>query len=251
MQNILEVRDLKKTFYQNKVPFIAVNSISFSVRKGECLGLVGESGCGKTTTAKMITRLTKPDSGSIVLNGEEISEIKGKKLKEMYSEVQMVFQSPQDSFDPRCTLGDGIMESMINRGMKKKDAKARMYELMDIVELSSEFAERYPHQVSGGQCQRAAIARALAVKPQLIICDEATSALDVTVQAQIVKIFKKLQIEMGLSLLLICHDLALVQQLCDRVLIMYQGNIIEEGTTEEIIRHPKQEYTQILIDSVF
>ena len=122
---------------------------------------------------------------------------------------------------------------------------------MDIVELSSEFAERYPHQVSGGQCQRAAIARALAVKPQLIICDEATSALDVTVQAQIVKIFKKLQIEMGLSLLLICHDLALVQQLCDRVLIMYQGNIIEEGTTEEIIRHPKQEYTQILIDSVF
>lgn len=251
MQKILEVTDLKKTFYKNKVPFTAVNNISFYMQKGECLGLVGESGCGKSTTAKIITHLIKPDSGNILLNGEEILGVKGKKLKQLYSEVQMVFQTPQDSFDPRCTLGDGIMESMINQGMKKKKARERMKELLEMVELSLEFAGRYPHQVSGGQCQRAAIARALAVNPKLIICDEATSALDVTVQTQIIDLLRKLQHEMGLSLLLICHDLALVQEFCDRVLVMYQGNIVEEGTPDDIIQHPKQEYTKILIDSVF
>ena len=140
---------------------------------------------------------------------------------------------------------------MINHGMKKKEAKQRMLELLEMVELPPEFAGRYPHQVSGGQCQRAAIARALAIKPRLIICDEATSALDVTVQAQIVELLRKLQREMGLSLLLICHDLALVQEMCDRVLVMYQGRIVEEGTPDEVIQNPQQEYTKILIDSVF
>lgn len=251
MEKILEVKDLKKTFYKNNVPVTAVNGISFSMRKGECLGLVGESGCGKSTTAKMITHLTKPDSGSILLDGEEILDARGKKLKQLYTKVQMVFQSPQDSFDPRCTLGDGIMESMINRRMKKKEAKSRMVELLEMVELSSEFAGRYPHQVSGGQCQRAAIARALAVNPGLVICDEATSALDVTVQAQVIELLGKLQREMGLSLLMICHDLALVQKFCDRVLVMYEGEIVEEGTPDDIIKNPQQEYTKLLIDSVF
>lgn len=251
MEKILEVKDLKKTFYKNKVPVTAVNGISFSMRKGECLGLVGESGCGKSTTAKMITHLTKPDSGSILLDGEKIPDAGGKKLKQFYTKVQMVFQSPQDSFDPRRTLGDGIMESMINRGMKKKEAKSRMVELLEMVELSSEFAGRYPHQVSGGQCQRAAIARALAVNPGLVICDEATSALDVTVQAQVIELLGKLQREMGLSLLMICHDLALVQKFCDRVLVMYEGEIVEEGIPDDIIKNPQQEYTKLLIDSVF
>ncbi len=251
MQRILEVKDLKKTFYKNKLPLVAVNGISFHVNTGECLGIVGESGCGKSTTARLITHLTSPDSGSILLDGEEILRAKGKKLKEIYTKVQMVFQASQDSFDPRCTLGDGIMESMINQGMKKKEARERMRSLMHMVELEEEFAGRYPHQVSGGQCQRAAIARALAVNPKLIICDEATSALDVTVQAQIIELLKKLQREMNLSLMLICHDLALVQELCDWVLVMYQGSIVEEGTPDEIIQHPKEEYTKILIDSIF
>lgn len=251
MAKILEVKNLKKTFYKNKIPFTAVDSISFSMEKGECLGLVGESGCGKSTTARLITHLAKPDSGSMILNGEDITDAAGKSLKQLYADVQMVFQTPQDSFDPRCTLGDGIMESMINHGMKKKEAKQRMLELLEMVELPPEFAGRYPHQVSGGQCQRAAIARALAIKPRLIICDEATSALDVTVQAQIVELLRKLQREMGLSLLLICHDLALVQEMCDRVLVMYQGRIVEEGTPDEVIQNPQQEYTKILIDSVF
>lgn len=251
MTKLLEVKNLKKTFYKNKIPFTAVDSVSFSVEQGECLGLVGESGCGKSTTARLITHLAKPDSGSIMLNGKDITGAAGKRLKQLYADVQMVFQNPQDSFDPRCTLGDGIMESMINHGMKKKEARQRMLVLLAMVELPSEFAGRYPHQVSGGQCQRAAIARALAIKPKLIICDEATSALDVTVQAQIVELLRKLQREMGLSLLLICHDLALVQEMCDRVLVMYQGRIVEEGTPDEVIQNPQQEYTKILVDSVF
>lgn len=250
MQTILEVRGLKRTFYKEKELFTAVNSISFEVKKGECLGLVGESGCGKSTTAKMITRLLEAEEGTIYLNGKEIQNLKGRKLRGIYDDIQMVFQTPQDSFDPRCKLGDGIMERMINNGMTRAKAKTRMLELMRMVELDSGFADRYPHQVSGGQCQRAAIARALAVEPSLIVLDEATSALDVTVQAQIVELLKKLQREMNLSMLLICHDLALVQNLCDRVLVMYQGNIVEEGTPDEVIQNPKEEYTKILIDSV-
>ncbi len=251
MQKLLEVKDLKKTFYKNKVPLMAVNKISFDVYKGECLGLVGESGCGKSTTAKIITHLAAPDSGSVLLDGEETLFLRGRKERELYQKIQMVFQAPQDSFDPRHTLGDGIMESMRNQGMKKAQARERMYELLNMVELEHKFASRYPHEVSGGQCQRAAIARALAPNPQLIICDEATSALDVTVQAQIVELLRKLQREQGLSLLLICHDLALVQALCERVLVMYQGKIVEQGVPDEVIRHPREEYTKVLVDSVF
>ncbi len=251
MQKILEVKELKKTFCKNKVPFVAVNNISFDMYKGEYLGLVGESGCGKSTTAKIITHLTVPDTGSVLLDGEETLFLRGRKERELYRKMQMVFQTPQDSFDPRCSLGDGIMESMRNQGMPKVRARERMYELLDMVELDRELASRYPHEVSGGQCQRAAIARALAPEPKLIICDEATSALDVTVQAQIVELLKKLKKEQGLSLLLICHDLALVQNLCDRVLVMYKGNIVEQGVPDEVIMHPKEEYTRMLVDSVF
>jgi peptide/nickel transport system ATP-binding protein len=143
------------------------------------------------------------------------------------------------------------MESMRNHGISKKDARKRMLELMRMVELDEELAERYPHQVSGGQCQRAAIARALAINPRLIICDEATSALDVTVQAQVVELLKKLQKEQHLTLLLICHDLALVQELCNRVVVMYKGQIVEQGIPDEVIKHPREAYTQKLVDSVF
>ncbi len=251
MQKILEVKGLKKIFYKNKVPFVAVNQVSFDVVAGECLGLVGESGCGKSTIAKIITHLTPPDAGSVLLDGTETLYKKGKKERELYTKIQMVFQSPQDSFDPRCSLGDGIMESMRNRGFRKAQAIEHMYELLDMVELEREFALRYPHEVSGGQCQRAAIARALAPDPRLIICDEATSALDVTVQAQMVKLLQRLQKERRLSLLFICHDLALVQALCDRVLVMYKGSIIEQGIPDEVILHPKKEYTKMLVDSAF
>ena len=234
MQNILEAKDLKKVFYKNRVPFEAVDGVSFHIGKGECLGLAGESGCGKSTIAKIITRLIMPEEGSVRLDGK----------------VQMVFQTPQNSFDPRRTLGDGIMEGMRNQGMGKKQAKERACEMLDLVELDRRFFYRYPHEASGGECQRAAIARALAVEPQLLICDEATSALDVTVQAQIAALLKRLQEENGMSLLLISHDLALVQYLCSRVLIMYQGKIIEEGIPDEVIQNPRESYTRLLVEAI-
>ena len=234
MKNNIEAKDMKKVFYKNRVPFEAVDGVSFHIGKGECLGLAGESGCGKSTIAKIITRLIMPEEGSVRLDGK----------------VQMVFQTPQDSFDPRRTLGDGIMEGMRNQGMGKKQAKERACEMLDLVELDRRFFYRYPHEASGGECQRAAIARALAVEPQLLICDEATSALDVTVQAQIAALLKRLQEENGMSLLLISHDLALVQYLCSRVLIMYQGKIIEEGIPDEVIQNPRESYTRLLVEAI-
>ena len=249
MHTILDVKDLTKNFYKNKQLFTAVNHISFQLRQGECLGLVGESGCGKSTTVKMLTYLLKPDSGEILLEGTEIQHLKGKALKKLYTEIQMVFQIPQDSFDPRRTLGDSIMESMRNHNVSRKEAQNRLWQLLQQVELPSELADRYPNQVSGGQCQRAAIARALAVNPKILICDEATSALDVTVQAQIIELLKRLQQEMDLSILLISHDLALVQHLCDRVIVMYQGNIVEQGTPDRVINAPENDYTKMLIEA--
>lgn len=249
MHTILDVKDLTKNFYKNKQLFTAVNHISFQLRQGECLGLVGESGCGKSTTVKMLTHLLKPDSGEILLEGTEIQHLKGKALKKLYTEIQMVFQIPQDSFDPRRTLGDSIMESMRNHNVSRKEAQNRLGQLLQQVELPPELADRYPNQVSGGQCQRAAMARALAVNPKILICDEATSALDVTVQAQIIELLKRLQQEMDLSILLINHDLALVQHLCDRVIVMYQGNIVEQGTPDRVINAPENDYTKMLIEA--
>lgn len=249
MHTILDVKDLTKNFYKNKQLFTAVNHISFQLRQGECLGLVGESGCGKSTTVKILTHLLKPDSGEILLEGTEIQHLKGKALKKLYTEIQMVFQIPQDSFDPRRTLGDSIMESMRNHNVSRKEAQNRLGQLLQQVELPPELADRYPNQVSGGQCQRAAMARALAVNPKILICDEATSALDVTVQAQIIELLKRLQQEMDLSILLISHDLALVQHLCDRVLVMYQGNIVEQGTPDRVINAPENDYTKMLIEA--
>ena len=249
MHTILDVKDLTKNFYKNKQLFTAVHHISFQLRQGECLGLVGESGCGKSTTVKMLTHLLKPDSGEILLEGTEIQHLKGKALKKLYTEIQMVFQIPQDSFDPRRTLGDSIMESMRNHNVSRKEAQNRLGQLLQQVELPPELADRYPNQVSGGQCQRAAMARALAVNPKILICDEATSALDVTVQAQIIELLKRLQQEMDLSILLISHDLALVQHLCDRVIVMYQGNIVEQGTPDRVINAPENDYTKMLIEA--
>lgn len=253
MSHLLEVKNLIKTFSNKGQQVTAVDDISFFIERGECLGLVGESGCGKSTTASMILRLLEADTGEICLYDDaekkDVRKMHGKELKRYYQSAQMVFQMPQDSFDPRHTLGDGIMESMINAGMSHAEAKTRMEMLLEKVELSPELAKRYPHEVSGGQCQRAAIARALAVDPKLLVCDEATSALDVTVQAQIVALLNKLKEEMGVSILLICHDLALVQHMCDRVLVMYQGKIVEEGKPDEVIRYPKEDYTKLLINS--
>lgn len=253
MEPILKVENLTKVFSRSgQDAFTAVNSISFALSPGECLGIIGESGSGKTTLVNLITRLVDVTEGRILLDGEEITHLKGNELRRVYRKMQMVFQTPTDSFDPRRTLGDGIGESLRNAGMSRKEARSEVKRLLEACGLPAEFAHRYPHQVSGGQCQRAAIARALAVKPKLLICDEATSALDVTVQKEILSLLNDLRSQQGnnLSILFICHDISLVQQFCDRVVVMYHGSIVEQGTPGEVIGHPRDTYTKRLIDSV-
>lgn len=253
MEPILRVENLRKTFSrQGQADFAAVNGIDFELFPGECLAIIGESGSGKTTAVNLIARLLDATSGSVFLDGREITHLRGGQLRQVYKTMQMVFQTPTDSFDPRRTLGDGIGESLRNDGVSRKETRERVGELLKKCGLSPEFASRYPHQVSGGQCQRAAIARALAIEPKLLICDEATSALDVTVQKEIIELLNALRSQQGrnLSILFICHDISLVQQFADRVLVMYRGNIVEEGTPDEVIRAPKDHYTKRLIDSV-
>lgn len=252
MGGLLKIEGLTKTFSEeNKTEHAVVDHVSFQIDDGETVGLVGESGCGKSTLAKLITRLMEPTAGTIHLNGKEITKSKGKELRESYRQVQMVFQSPAGSFDPRKTIGYGISESMRNSGMPKAERRRRTEELLEQCGLSPEYAGRYPYEISGGQCQRAALARALAIRPKLLICDETTSALDVTVQQQIMELLKSLKQENQLSFLFICHNLALVQSFCDRVLVMHEGKIVEEGTPEQIIQTPRFEYTKHFVDAAF
>lgn len=251
MSILLEAEHLTKIFTQRgKEPLKAVDDVSFVLKEGESLGIVGESGSGKSTLAKMLTRLIDITEGTLKFNGNDITRLKQSQLREVYGNIQMVFQNPVGSFDPRRTLGDGIGESLRNRGMKKTETEKRVAELLEQCGLDREYAKRYPHEVSGGQCQRAAIARALAVNPRVLICDEATSALDVTIQKQIMELLQELKEKQGLSFIFICHNLALVQMFCDRVLVLYEGKVVEGGTSDEIINYPKMEYTQNLIDSV-
>lgn len=249
MNTILDVQNLTKVFETPGMQALkAVEHISFQVKQGETVGIVGESGSGKSTLAKLLCRLIPPTEGSVRLCGTDLTHAKGKELRRCYREIQMVFQDPVSSFDPRKPLGDGIGESLRNAGVSKRETTQRVRTLLQRCGLSPDFAERYPHQVSGGQCQRAAIARALAVEPKLLICDEATSALDVTVQKHIMELLTELKGQM--SILFICHNLALVQAFCDRILVMYQGRIVETGTPDEVILHPKHDYTRLLIDAV-
>lgn len=248
---ILKVEHLTKTFIsQGRENYTAVDDVNFSMDYGEKLAIIGESGSGKTTIVNMITRLLDVTSGTVYMDGEEITNLSGKALKPVYQKMQMVFQTPTESFDPRQTLGSGVAESLINHGMRRKEAMKEAENLLELCGLKKEFSKRYPHEVSGGQCQRAAIARAIAIKPKLLILDEATSALDVTVQKEILELLEELREERGMSYLFICHDIALVQNFCDRVLVMHQGKIIEEGSPDEVIRHPKETYTRRLIESV-
>ena len=245
---ILQVQDLKKIFTRDgQRSFLAVDSVSLDISAGECVGLIGESGSGKSTVANMIARMLDSTEGRILLDGEDVTDAEARKI---FRTVQMIFQSPRESFDPRRTLGDGIGESLLNVGQSRAEVREEVGRLLEAVGLSPGFAERYPHEVSGGQCQRAAIARAVAIRPKLLICDEATSALDVTVQAEIVALLSRLMRERGMACLFICHDIALAQDFCDRLLVMHKGKIVEEGTPDEIIQSPKQAYTKMLIESV-
>ena len=254
MEPILKVKNLTKVFSRSgQENFTAVSGICFDLRPGECLGIIGESGSGKTTAVNLITRLLDVTEGSILLEGAEITHLKGKELRKGYRKMQMVFQTPTDSFDPRRTLGDGIGESLRNIGMSRKETRKEVERLLGKCGLSAEFADRYPHQVSGGQCQRAAIARALAVKPGILICDEATSALDVTVQKEILELLNELRSQQGnsLSILFICHDISLVRAMSHRTAIMYLGNILEVVPGKQLGLQMSHPYTKALKSSLF
>ena len=252
MNTLLEAEHLTKVFTpRGKETFKAVDDVSFSLKAGETLGIVGESGSGKSTLAKMITRLTDITEGTLKFQGKDITKLKRSQLKDVYGNIQMVFQNPVGSFDPRRTLGDGIGESLRNRGIKKAEVTKRVKELLEQCGLADEFAGRYPHEVSGGQCQRAAIARALAIEPKVLICDEATSSLDVTIQKQIMELLEDLKDTHGLSFIFICHNLALVQSFCDKVLVLSEGKVVESGKPDDIINEPQETYTKKLVDAVF
>lgn len=230
----------------------AVDGVSFGINEGECVGLVGESGCGKTTLGRTILKLIEPTAGHIQFDGEDVTKIHGDRLKPFRRQAQMIFQDPYGSLNPRMTVGNIIGESLRIHKLcaSRQEERDRVAELLSAVGLRPEHARRYPHEFSGGQRQRIGIARALAVQPKFIVCDEPVSALDVSVQAQIINLLSELQEKFKLTYLFIAHDLAVVEHISDRVLVMYFGKIVESATAEEIYRNPQHRYTQALLSAV-
>jgi oligopeptide transport system ATP-binding protein len=254
---LVEVKNLKKYFPKKRGLFgrektyvKAVDDVSFTIYKGETLGLVGESGCGKSTTGRMLMRLLDPTEGQILFEGKEISSLNDNQIREMRKEFQMVFQDPYASLNPRMKVGDIISEPLIIHGCPKEKREERVQKLLEVVGLSAYHANRYPHEFSGGQRQRIGIARALAVNPKLIIADEPVSALDVSIQSQILNLLKDLQDEFQLTYLFIAHDLSVVEHISDRVGVMYLGKIVELADKETLFQNPMHPYTKALISAV-
>ena len=255
---ILQVRDLqvgfpiRGMFGQTQRYTMAVNGVSFDVYPGETLGLVGESGCGKSTLARTILRLIEPTSGQIEFEGEDITNVSNRRMRQLRREMQIVFQNPFSSLDPRLKIGDAVMEPLQihHYGKNSKERRDRAAYLLERVGLNPAWMNRYPHEFSGGQRQRVCIARALALNPKFIICDESVSALDVSVQAQVLNLLKEVQSEFGLTYIFISHDLSVVKFMSDRIMVMNRGKIEEIGSAENLYREPKQEYTRQLIAAI-
>jgi oligopeptide transport system ATP-binding protein len=256
---LLQVKDLHKHFpvragilFERKVDEVrAVDGVSLDVAEGETLGLVGESGSGKSTTGYCILQLLKPTSGSIVFDGTELTQLGREELRRMRREMQIVFQDPYSSLDPRMTVGDIVGEPLIVHGIgTRRDRSVRIRELLDIVGFNPSYTNRYPHEFSGGQRQRIGIARALALSPKLIVCDEPVSALDVSIQAQILNLLKDLQHDFALTYLFIAHDLAVVRSMSDRIAVMNKGKLVEIGPAEQVYTAPQDDYTKALLSAV-
>lgn len=251
MSHFLEVQNISKVFNEATTKAVkALDDVSFTMQKGEVIAVVGESGSGKSTLAQVIARLVPTTQGHIVFESKDITHIKGRALFEYYGEMQMIFQSPIASFDPRIPIERSIIDGLMNRGMSKQDARQQITPILEACGLTQTMIQKYPKQLSGGQCQRAAIARALAVNPSLLICDEITSALDVTVQKNVLDLLKKEKERHNISMLFITHDIALVQDFADRIMVMKEGQIVEFGTTKQVIQHPQDAYTLKLLDAV-
>ncbi|WP_051265502.1 ATP-binding cassette domain-containing protein [Nakamurella lactea] len=256
--SLLEVKDVTKSF-STKRDFLgrrigwthAVKGVSFTLDAGECLAVVGESGAGKSTVGRIALRLIEPDSGSITFDGVDVRAARAQELRALRQRMQMIFQDPHSSLDPRMTIGDAVAEPLlVHTDRSRTERERQSAALLERVGLGSRYLGRYPAELSGGQLQRVAIARALALNPAMIVCDEPVAALDVSVRAQVLNLLRELQEDLGLAYLFVCHDLALVEVIADRVLVMAAGEVVEEGTVEQIFAAPQQEYTQRLLSAI-
>jgi peptide/nickel transport system ATP-binding protein/oligopeptide transport system ATP-binding protein len=260
MSNLVEVQDLVKHFpikkgilLQRQVGAVkAVDGVSFDVVQGETLGIVGETGCGKSTTARLLCRLMDPTSGTITFDGRDVGALQGDGLKALHRDMQMIFQDPYSSLNPRKTVGSIIAEPFVIHGLHTGDGerKRRVQDLMDRVGLNPEHYNRYPHEFSGGQRQRIGVARAIALEPKLLVADEPVSALDVSIQAQVLNLLRSLQRELGLTLVFIAHDLSVVRHMCDRVAVMYLGKVVELASSDVLYSSPRHPYTGALLSAV-
>ena len=250
-ETILEVRDLVKEFpVRGGGKVHAVSGVSFDLHEGETLGLVGESGCGKSTTARCVLRLIEPTSGEVVFRGRDVLKLGRKELRKLRADLQIVFQDPYASLNPRMQVWSIVAEPLIVHGMATKEARSRANELLELVRLRPEHANRYPHEFSSGQRQRIGVARALALEPDVLVLDEPVSALDVSIQAGVLNLLEELRGRLNLAYLFIAHDLSVVRHISDRVAVMYLGKVVEIGTRDDIYNHPAMPYTQALLSSV-
>lgn len=249
---ILQVEGLKKYFKTSKGMLHAVDNVSFAIERGKTLGVVGESGCGKSTTGRTILRLIEPTEGKIIFDGVDVATLNKSETRAIRKEMQLVFQDPYSSLNPRMTVSQLIAEPIIENKIltRKEDIEKRVYELMETVGLANRLVNTYPHELDGGRRQRIGIARALAMNPKFIVCDEPVSALDVSIQAQILNLLKKLQRDLGLTYIFITHDLSVVNHFSDDIVVMYLGQIIEKAPTEELFANPLHPYTQALLSAI-
>jgi oligopeptide/dipeptide ABC transporter ATP-binding protein len=250
MNTILEVKHLKKYFETKAGLLHAVDDVSFSVEKGETLGVVGESGCGKSTLGRTIQHLLDATDGAILFKGRDVTHLSKRETRDFMKEVQMIFQDPYSSLNPRMTVKQIIMEPLLIDGMKKKEAEAKVREMMETVGLDTRFENAYPNELDGGRRQRIGIARALILKPDFIICDEPVSALDVSIQAQILNLMQDLQEQLGLTYIFVTHDLSVVKHISNKIAVMYLGNLVEYSETEDLFANPAHPYTRALLASV-